>query len=130
MYCMPTRVRHHANHWEYRNEKVKVSVNMVLMLMGDSRTHMIMVECYERYKIGIMGKAWRSILKWPGEAWEMLPKKVRLALLTKDSVIIWLPLTKDNSRWREQAMFTRRKIRVRTWHISWNANKGARARWS
>lgn len=38
-----------------------------------------------------------STPKWPGEAWEMLPKKVKLALLTKDSVIIWLPLTEENS---------------------------------
>lgn len=59
MCCMPTRVRHYANLWEYRNEKVKVSVIVVLMLMEDSRQY---VECYERYKVSNMGNAWRATL--------------------------------------------------------------------
>lgn len=62
MCCMPTRVRHYANLWEYRNEKVKVSVIVVLMLMEDSRKYVVVVECYERYKVSIMGKAWRATL--------------------------------------------------------------------
>ena len=41
---------------------------MVLILIVDSRKYMVMVECYERYKIGIMGKAWRNSPESPGEA--------------------------------------------------------------
>lgn len=73
MYCTPNRVRQHDKHWEYRNEKLIVSVIIAFMLMEDSRKRMKMVN----------GK-WRGSPKWPGETLEMLPKKV---MLMKDRII-------------------------------------------
>lgn len=59
---MPTRVRHHARHWQYRNEEVKFSMTMVLMLIEGFRKPMIITECYEKWKRGMhkirtMGKS-------------------------------------------------------------------------
>lgn len=45
---MPTRVRHwarvNAGQWEHRNEEVKVSMIMVLILI-DSRKSMLIIDC-------------------------------------------------------------------------------------
>lgn len=46
---MPTRVRHwarvNAGQWEDRNEEVKVSIIMVLILIEDSRKSMLIIDC-------------------------------------------------------------------------------------
>lgn len=52
----------------------------------------------------------------PGMAWRGLAnasEKVMLALLMKDSVISWFPLTKENSRQRDKTLFIKRKLCAR-----------------